>query len=188
MARLKPNKNLYLDKGVKRRNQIYNWFNNVVLANNLGFFYREGILFLANGENEKAVNRFQDLVFEIINNRPVRENGDTLGYILEENIETFGKNRVILDLFDNIMLKQFKKRVRVPQKTRPIRQADIKDIVKESRVRKKEEIRFGVNPKGKREQATLRVRANGTFYLQSRKSGKFLKFSQNLREEIQKRK
>lgn len=180
-----PKKSDYWIGNFHRSEQIYNWFNDVVVANNLTFFYQDIRDLLLNNKFNDAVDRFKELVFSIASGEHFGENGDTLGYLIGLNQNKFGTNRVILDLFNGTVRVKFKIRRRAKETPKPIRETTIKQVTKE--VEKKAIQRFGINVKGKKEKVTIRVRRNNTLYLQSKRTGKFLKWTKEFKKEVERR-
>ncbi len=184
MVKLRPDKNLYFNKGLTRKKQIYEWFTDVVFANNLGSKFRNVIQFGRLGQRKDALNEFTDIVKAIVEQRPTRENGDTLGYLIDENISAFGSVSVVLDLFNGTVITRTGIIPREKVVKKPVKKITIAEVKKELM----ENVFIGTDTREKqREQGILKVRTNGTYYLQSKRTGRFLKLSESLRKELKKR-
>lgn len=179
---------IYFSSGQHRKKQIYEWFNDVVIANNLTEFYNKSLILLSRGKDRESYKKFAELVEYIIKGNAQNENGDTLGYIISNNIAIYGYNAVIIDLY-NAIIKPRSSRKRIEQPKRIVTGVTVDEIAEQ--VKKEIKTYYGYNTEGKRELAVKRVRITQTGkivqFLQSRETGKILRetevFKQDVRQE-----
>ena len=175
---------LYFNKGSIRKRQIYNWLLEVIRGS---FFLNQKLnttiqLLVQNKQNE-ALSEFTDIIDSIIDN-----NIDNLGYIIEENIFSFGRDTIIMDLYKGILgskIRALGKRAKgkIPRRT----QQRIDDLDIEAK-KEKRKVRFGLRKGKKRKARTLIVIINKKpqHRLQDVKTGKFLGFTKSFKQEIKK--
>lgn len=185
-------KNIYFTKGLSRKRQIYNWLDDVVKANGLFFFYQDIFTFTINQEFDKAFKRFVELIDFIIDTRPSIENGDILGYLIGENIKYFGRKQIIADLFNGVITPKIRARGLKKQKIpKQVRTAKVEDLQKEYKQKKTSKYYLGITKKGERKRGNLEIyitKEKKTLYiLRDEKTGRFLKKSKSLKNEIRKR-
>lgn len=96
---------IYFSSGQHRKKQIYEWFNDVVIANNLTEFYNKSLILLSRGKDRESYKKFAELVEYIIKGNAQNENGDTLGYIISNNIAILSTSVLFVFLLSNILFK-----------------------------------------------------------------------------------
>lgn len=180
MVRLKPEKNLYYNKGISRRKQIYRWFGNVI--NSSSVFTEDIRQNLVMGEFEEAYRNFVLTVESLIVSPTSYENGDTLMYLIYENIQQFGKTTIMKDLYKNAFLPNFRFKTIVPKKSIHVKRTTIENFTKiRATVKKK----YGYNPLGKRKQARVNIyyttNKRKITILRDIKTGRFLKQPKNFK-------
>lgn len=178
-------KTIYLTKGYSRKEQIYNWFKEVTIENNLQHQLRDIMKDILEGNGEYAYKRFKEFVNVIINLYYTQ--GIVLGYLIEENINKFGE-RTIIDLFKGVFGVSPIMTKKKTKKYKPSTQ--IEQIEKQF---KKEQQKFfyGINTtttkKEKAEINIVLIRDKPQYRLRSIKTGKFLKFTDTFKKEVKKK-
>lgn len=181
-------KRVWLIKGVRRKRQIYEMFTKAVYNHGLGFLIKEVKLFLVNGEFQKALNRFEDLVIDVI--KLYDSHGEIIGYLIDENIHMFGKNAVIQDLFKNIMKPSATQKKKIPKRTKPLKQKDLKEIIKESKQLQTEFVYGIITKTNKRIKADVNIITQEwgvQVSLRNPKTGRFVKQTKSFRKQLKER-
>ncbi len=176
-------KSLYLNKSQRRKKQIYNWFLDTMFDSGLNLDNVQKSL--NNDKFDNAFRKFELIVESVI--KISEQKGEVLGYILRENFTRFGKFRVLKDLFNNIVLVRFKKKVKVESKLTDKEKVKLRTIIK----KKKKEVafNFGLNKKGTRKKAILRpviIKNKVQFRLVDVKTKQYLSFTPTVKKIIKK--
>lgn len=185
---------LYFDKGSHRKQQIYKWVSDTIFEFGQGNRLTEIKFLVVNAESQNditnAINEFNSLIEDIINTEEV--SGGVLGYILQKNIARFGKTRIILDLFKNL-INVPRAKIQLVTKAEPKQLRTLKTSELRQKFKKKEKIRFGITPQNKRKKAELIVTFNKKtqttiLRLRDPKTKKFLKATESFKKELKSRK
>lgn len=179
-------KRMYYNKGVNRRKQIYHWFNEVVIEYGLGFYFKEINLFVANGEMKKALDRFSELISEIV--ALYHTQGVILGYLINENIEEFGKNVIILDLFNNIVKPTKIQKKKLPKRIKPETTEEKREATEKAR--DTPTYRKGIDKKGHYQKAEILIftsRGKTQVRLRNPETKRFLKMTKTTQKELEDR-
>lgn len=172
-----------------RKTQIYNWLKEVLYANNLS----ESLYIVRNlaykGHIKESLAKFNDIILYLIDNKRsvMPRDGNILAYLIDENINLFGKSRVILDLYRGII--KVPKGKHIPKK---VGRATTKklDEVKEE-IGKAQVVHYGIDTEGKRKQANIRIvliNEKEVYQLVDKETGKVLKYTDSFKKELEKRK
>ncbi len=170
---------LYFNSSIRRKKQIYNWILEVSENSNIKF--NNIFALLSQGETERAFKEFELDIFGIMSIEA------TLGYILQENINKFGKKNILIDLYQNIILNKFKIK---PQLPKTIPQKPTSKEVKEFTTKKEMEtkkFRFGLDKNNKKRKAQIKavvINNKVQYKLVDLENKQFLTQTKNVKKEI----
>ncbi len=180
---------IYFNKGQKRKEQIYNWFvDNINSDPSLNSRLNEVKITLSSRDIEGATQQFKELVLAF--NGSGIEN--TLAYLIESNIERFGINIIIRDLFKGVLGRTLRQ-VRISQaridrsKLPRARTKTVQELSREIKIKKVKRT-FGL-AKQKRKLATVKtviIKGKPQLRLVDKKTGRFLSFTKSFRKQVQK--
>lgn len=177
---------IWFTKGHTRKEQIYDWFKRVTAVNNLQFFINQSIELWTRGKTRESFKRFANLVDYLISYPQIRESGDTLAYLIEENISLFGRTRILIDLYEGVIEPRLPKTIEKTETPKVIKGSDLKEVEKE--VKKEAHIVYGINKEGNKERAIHKVYiardGKPVHYLQSLETGRRLTHTEAFKESI----
>lgn len=194
MTLLKPEKNLWYNKGYSRKKQIYEWFDDVVSLNGLSYFYQDIYYFISTNEHAKAFGRFEELLSIIRDGNLGYENASTLGYLINENIIVFGYSSISNDLYSEVILTKASFKISKSKKiTKPVTVTTPIQLRHEYQERKK--TFRGYNTQNKLKEAKLNIyiiktttgKIKELYVLRDSKTGRFLRHTKSFKKELAKR-
>lgn len=181
---IEPEKNIYYNKGVKRKSDIYGWFFERLLKSNLRNEMTIVYYNAKKGDISKAYKLFVNLLDKVI-----KENYHYFGYIIDRNRECFGEENINMDFYNGCVAKQTKTELDSKKLKGTIR--ELKEIKGDLDRDKLHSYFFGYNTNNDREQAVLifRKTESGKFFpvLQSVATGKILRQSEEFKKEYKRR-
>lgn len=164
----------YLNAGIKRKQQIHNWFIDIIkerLSFNKKYILSKKLAF-ENKFNE-SVAIFDSLLNDILNRNP-----ENIGLVLGYDISGFGYNRVLQDLYNGTVLQKIPKQRKKVMPTQ--KKVDFEEYIQTPKKVTKRKIVYGFDTKGVKREAILQSifiekTKTTTIILRDKKTGRFLK-------------
>jgi len=171
----------WINKGYKRKEEIYNWFREVCQANRLNSQLIEVQETLGKGETNKAYDKMKDLIWYITFNL---KEFTGLSNVIAYNIDAFEERQVVIDLLSGLFKVDVTGiKIKKEIQDKEVTTKEMEELKEE--IDDKPALIFGYNTKGEKEKAKLITRLiDGTprYYLVGEKSKKCLKFSDEFKQ------
>lgn len=179
-------KNLWYNRGEKRRNQIHKWLFNILRYEYNS--YQSILLSLRSGETDTAYFKFKEFIDTLEGGNIKFEDGDILGYLIEENKTYFGEEAINSHLFRNFVTR-IKFTPTPPTETikfKPSTQKKLKEAEKKRQLQQK---RYYTKVKKEKVVAKFEYvkKDNNLIPVLRDKKGRFAKQNKSFKKELKRR-